>query len=261
MNPISYVDLTLTSAGMVYLKTQALRLCTYAGQNLLAVGTPEAVKFYDAEEIIRGLHGSASELDLPLPEPVDVQIMAEFDPLGQRFLYEYVLGAEQGYLKTLVPDGHPLLILDKAASLGFIVQKPSTVKLLEADIRDKTAAGLRARLLSDKAEDLVRDYVAEPDPTAAQEEVVCGVVRKASPAVFERISRNAGGYSPSTTRVKWPFNTMQVGDCVYIDAKLAKRAQTAVHVYAARVGRTFRTTTNKVTRVLQVVRVEDPTDM
>lgn len=257
MPSLSYVDLTLTNAGMVYLNTQALRLCTYAGQNLLAVGTPEAAQFYDAEEIIRGLHGSASELDLPLPEPVAVPIMAEFDAASQRFLHEYVLGAEQGYLKSTVPADYPDLILGKIKSLGFIVQKASMVKLLEADIREKTAAGLRARLLSDKAEDLVRDYVAEPDPTAAQEEVVCGVVRKASPAVFERISRNSGGYSPATTRVKWPFNTMQVGDEIYIDAKLAKRAQTAVHVYAARLNRKFATTTNRITKVLHVLRLED----
>jgi hypothetical protein len=82
-------------------------------------------------------------------------------------------------------------------------------------------------------------------------------VRQCAPAVYERIVRNTGGYTPTTTRIKWPFNTMRVGDEVTIDPKLSKRAQTAVHVYAARTGRTFKTTTNRITKALHVVRIED----
>jgi hypothetical protein len=260
MTTYSYSDLTLTPAGLVYQNDQALRLCIYAGQTLLAVGTPEAVEFYDAAGIIRGLHGNASEFDLPLPEPVPVDAMQQLNDVDQRFMREFVLGAEQNYLKGTVPTGHPDLILDKAKSLGLVVQKASTVKLLEAEIREQTTAEMRARVLTDKANDLIRDYVAEPLPPSTLPDIPTGVVHKLDPAVYERILRNTGGYTPATTRVKWPFNTMQVGDCVYIDAKLAKRAQTAVHVYAARMGRTFKTTTHKVTKVLQVVRVEDKTE-
>ena len=261
MTTHSYSDLTLNTLGMVYQNDQALRLCLYAGQFLFAVGTPDAVEFYDAADIIRALHGNANEFDLPLPDSIPLPAMDELNDVEQRFIREFALGADQNYLKTTVPAGYPDLILDKAKSLGLIVQKASMVKLLEAEVREKTAAAIRAQVLNAKANDLVRDYVAEPLTPVGMPEVQTGVVHKLDPAVFERIMRNTGGYTPATTRVKWPFNTMQVGDCVYIDAKLAKRAQTAVHVYAARMGRTFRTTTNKVTRVLQVVRVEDQTDM
>lgn len=254
-SPISYADLLLTGPGLVYLNSQALRPCIYAGRQLFIVGTPDEARFYDAMQILRALQGSASEMDLPLPEPVDVPIMAEFDAAELRFMREFLLGAEMHYLKTTIRAERISLILEKSQSLGLVPQKASITKLLAADMREKTAAELRARALNDKARDLVTDYVAAEEPLP--EEVVCGVVRKASPKVYERIARNAGGYSPQTTRVKWPFNTMQVGDEIYIDAKLARRAQTAVHVYAARMGRRFATTTNKVTKILHVMRLED----
>jgi hypothetical protein len=252
---ISYADLSLTNAGLVYLNSQALRPCMYAGRQFFVVGTPDEAHFYDATQILRALQGSASELDLPLPEPIEVPVMAEFDDAESRFLREFMLGAATNYLKTTIREERISLILDKAKSLGIVIQQASATKLLAADVREQTAAALRARALNDKAQDLVTDYVAAQEEVP--EEVVCGVVRKASPKVYERIARNAGGYSPSTTRVKWPFNTMQVGDEIYIDAKLARRAQTAVHVYAARMGRRFATTTNKVTKILHVLRLED----
>lgn len=257
MTTFSYASLALSPAGMVYLNEQALRLCVYEGRNLLAVGTPDDVQFYDAEQVIRDLQGSASEFDLPLPEPVEMPVMAKLDARGARFVREFALGADQNYLKTTVPLDYPDLILGNLKSMGLVIQKPSMFKLLSAEVQEKTAAALRARVLNDKSNDLIKDYVAEPEPEDGQPEIPMGVVYKLPPAVYERVLRNTGGASPITTRIKWPFNTMQIGDAVLIDAKLAKRAQTAVHVYAARMGRSFKTTTNKITRVLQVVRVED----
>lgn len=258
MTDHAYSDLTLNNAGMVYLNAQALRLCTYAGQTLLAIGSAEDAEFYDATTIITALHGNAHVFDLPLPEPVPVLILDEFDSHAQQFLREFALGADIAYLKTLVPAGQPDLIIARAASLGFVVQKASSVKLMEAELREKATAELRARVLADKSADLTRDYTALPDALADQREAIpFGVVRPCLPAVFEKISRNAGGYSASTARIKWPFKTMRVGDEVMIDPKLARRAQTAVHVYAARVGWRFATSTDRISKSLHVVRIED----
>jgi hypothetical protein len=258
MTDCTYADLSLNNAGMVYLRTQALRLCTFAGQSLLAVGNPDNAEFYDAHAIITGLHTNANLFDLPLPEPVPVLILDEFDAHAQQFLREFAMGADIAYLKTLVPAGQPDLIIGRAASLGFVVQKASTVKALEAEIREKAAAEMRARVLESKSADLTRDYVALPDGQADRRETApFGVVRPCPPAVYERILRNTGGYSQSANRIKWPFKTMRVGDEVTIDPKLARRAQTAVHVYATRVGWCFRTTTDRISKALHVVRVED----
>jgi hypothetical protein len=258
MSSLSYGDLSLTTTGLIYLNTQALRLCTYAGQHLLTVGTIDAAEFYSAEELIEGLHGNASEFDLPLPKPVAVPVFDEFSEEEQRFLRGYLLGSDVAYLKTLVPAGTPQLILDKAKSLGVVAASASAVRLLEGEVREKAAAALRNQILADKADDLSDDYVALTGAQEIQQAAApFGVVYKLDPSVYERISRNTGGHSPAAERIKWPFNTMRIGDAVNFDPKISKRAQTAVHVYAARMGRTFKTTTNRLTKVLNVVRTED----
>lgn len=255
MIDISYSDLSLNSSGLVYFNARALRPCVYAGQTLLAIGDTADVSFFDAETLIRALHGNANLFDLPLPTPVPVLILDEFDAASQRFMREYMLGAEREYLTTLVPAGHVDLILTRAASLGFLVQKPSMLKLLEAEIREKTQAELRERLLAEKAADLGKDFMVKPADDS--EPVQIGVVHRVNPETFERISRNAGGYTPAAARVRWPFNTMRIGDGIFIDAKLSRRAQTAVHVYAARTNKRFSTSMNRVTKVLHVIRLED----
>jgi hypothetical protein len=255
MIDISYSDLSLNGSGMVYFKTRALRPCIYAGQTLLAIGDSSDVSFFDAEALIRALHGNANLFDLPLPPSVPLLILDEFDAHAQTFMREYMLGAEREYLKTLVPAGQPVLIIDKAASLGLIVQKPSMLRVLEAEVREKTQADLRDRLLVEKSHDLGKDFMVKPADES--EPVQIGVVHRVNPDTFERISRNAGGYAPQASRIRWPFNTMRIGDGIFLDAKLARRGQTAVHVYAARTNKRFSTSMNRVTKVLHVIRLED----
>lgn len=255
MIDLSYSDLSLNGSGLVYFNTRALRPCVYAGQTLLAVGDTSDVSFFDAETIIRALHGNANLFDLPLPAPVPVLILDEFAADAQLFMREYVLGAEREYLKTLLPAGQSEDVIVRAASLGFMVQKPSMLKLLEADVREKSQAELRARLLEERSQDIGKDFMVkaadESDP------VQIGVMHRVNPDTFDRISRNAGGYTPSAARVRWPFNTMRIGDGIFIDAKLSRKAQTAVHVYAARTNKRFRTSLNRVTKVLHVIRIAD----
>jgi hypothetical protein len=267
MQTFSFTDLSLNANGLVYLTQpatpaetpsyRALRLCTHNDQQLLAIGTPDSIQFYDAVAIIQGLHGSASEFDLPLPAPVDVRVLDQFDDAEQQFLREFMLGAETSYLKTLVPVGTAPLIAARATSLDLLIQNPSAIKLLEAEVRENSARAIRERILAEKMRDSTSDYVALTEQEDATREAVLNVVTKCPPKLYDRIARNAGGYSPASMRAKWPFNTMNIGDQVTIDAKMAMRAQTAVHVYAARMGKRFTTETNRVTRTLHVVRIED----
>jgi hypothetical protein len=258
MQNLSYADLTLEATGLIYLNGHALRLCTFNGQHLLGIGDIDAIEFYDAKTIITGLHGSACEFELPLPPAVPMPVLDNFSEEEQRFLRSYLIGEDKTYIKTLVPLGEPELILARGQSLGMLIQIASMIKPIEADVRERAAAALRNRVLADKSADLTQDYIAlSPSQEAQQAAVECNVVFALAPSVYDRLSRNAGGRSPSASRVKWLFNTMRIGDAVNIDAKLAKRAQTAVHVYAARTGRTFKTSSNRVTKILHVVRMED----
>jgi len=255
MRNISYVDLSLDQLGHVRLKDRSLRLVTYAGQSLLALGAIDDVEFFDAEEIIRGLHGGQQEWDGPLPKPVAVPVLDEFDGHEQNLLREIVLGAPTAEYRIMLTEAPRDVIVARAASLGFIINGAKYVKELEASVRLKTQAENRARHLADKAQDLAQGFMVKPaDDSVAP---VLGVVRKCDPATYERIVRGTGGYSPASSRIRWPFNTMRVGDEIFIDAKLARKAQTAAHVYAARANWTFRTSLDCITKVLRVIRTED----
>jgi len=256
MTDLSYASITLSQANMVYFKGRALRPCIYAGRDLFALGDADNVLFYDARVIIGALQNNANMFDMPLPDPVAMPLLDEFSEEEQQYLREFALGAEFEYLTTIVPKEQVPPLGRKAASLGFLVNAPKHTKTIEAEVRAKAQADSRARHLADKAQDLSNDFVVRPaadDNTAP----LLGVVQRIDPETYERLSRNTGGYSPAATRVRWPFNTMRIGDGIFIDAKLARRAQTAAHVYAARTGKTFRTSMNRVTKVLHVFRIED----
>ena len=253
MTNIGYSDISLSQLGHVRLNDRSLRLAVYAGQPLLALGTLDAIEFFDAETIIRALHGNANLFDLPLPEPVPVLILDEFDAEEQALIRGFLLGQQEQDLDTT--DYAPM-VFARATSLGLVLKGAKWVKELEEDIRAKAKSELQNRLLAEKSEDLVTDFLVAASSDDS-DQVPIGVVRRCDPATYERILRGAGGYKPAAARIRWPFNTMRVGDEIFIDAKLARRAQTAAHVYAARANWTFRTSLNRVTGVLQVIRTQD----
>lgn len=255
MLDLDYSALSLGQRGHVKLHDQSLRLATFAGQHLLALGTLDAVEFFDAETLIRALHGSANLFDLPLPEPVPVLILGEFAADEQALIRAFLLGGKPQGIETPERKQHAALVFARAKSLGLILEGADWVRLLEEKVRAKTQAELQNRVLADKAADLESGFMVKPADESKAIEI--GVVRKCDPATYERIVRGTGGYSPAASRIRWPFNTMRVGDEIFIDAKLARKAQTAAHVYAARANWTFRTSLNRVTGVLQVVRIQD----
>ena len=255
MIDIEYADLNLGQRGHVRLGDNALRLAVYSGQPLLALGTLDAVEFFDAEAIIRGLHGNANILDLPLPESVPVLILDEFDADEQTLIRGFLLGQKPQGLDTTESKQRAALVFARATSLGLVLQSADWVKALEEKVREKSKTELQNRILAEKAADLGQGFVVKAADESNPLEL--GVVRRCDPATYERIVRGTGGYRPAAARIRWPFNTMRIGDEIFIEAKLARKAQTAAHVYAARANWTFRTSLNRVTGVLQILRTED----
>lgn len=255
MTDIGYADLSFSQLGHVRFNERSLRLAVYAGQPLLAVGTLDAIRFFDAETIIRALHGNANLFDLPLPEPVPVLILDEFDADEQALIRGFLLGQKEHELGTPATKDRATMVFARATSLGLVLKGAVWVKELEESVRAKAKSEMQNRLLAEKSSDLRASYLVEAADEAAS--VPLGVVRRCDPAVYERILRGTGGYKPTSARIRWPFNTMNIGDEIFIDAKLARKAQTAAHVYAARANWTFRTSLNRVTGILQVIRTED----
>lgn len=255
MTNFDYSVLSLGQRGHVRLHDRALRLATFAGQHLLAIGTPAAVEFFDAETIIRGLHGNANTFDQALPTPVPVLILDEFDTDEQTLIRVFLLGGKPQDMETQAGKQHAALVFARAKSLGLGLEGADWVRLLEETVRANAKLELQNRLLADKASDLSQGFMVQPADESKTIEL--GVVRRCDPATYERIVNGTGGYKPAAARIRWPFNTMRVGDEIFIDAKLARKAQTAAHVYAARANWTFRTSLNRVTGVLQIIRTEN----
>lgn len=255
MTTLDYSVLSLGQRGHVRLRDKALRLATFAGQHLLAIGTSHAVEFFDAETLIRGLHGGANTFDQSLPDSVPVLILDEFEADEQTLIREFLLGEKPQVMETQAGKQHAALVFARAKSLGLVLQGSDLVRLLEEKVRANTKAGLQNRLLAEKAADLSQGFMVKPADESKPVEL--GVVRRCDLATYERIVNGTGGYRPAAARIRWPFNTMRIGDEIFIDSKLARKAQTAAHVYAARANWTFRTSLNRVTGILHVIRTED----
>ena len=232
-----------------------LRVVFYKQRPLLMTGTIKDPVFHDAEEIITGLINGSDEFELPLPEPVELILVDDFTPEEQVFLYEYALGASKDLLKITYGATFAELTTKKAEAREIVIRKASSALELIQMSREKVARASRElaarRLLQDGSPTNPDNIEPEEAPAAY------GVITKASDKLYERLARRAGGYSAAGIRVSWPFKDMQVGDRVSIEPKLVKKAQTAVHVYAARVGKRFTTQTSAKDGSLLVLRIED----
>ena len=222
---------------------------------LFMTGTVKDPMFHDAEAIITGLINGSDEFELPLPAPVELILVDDYTPEEQVFLYEYALGASKDLLKVTYGASFAELTTKKAEARDLVIRKASSALELIQISRDKVARASRelaaTRLLKDASPSHAEFMEAEETTTAY------GVITKASDKLYERLARRAGGYSATGVRVSWPFKDMQIGDRVSIEPKMVKKAQTAVHVYAARVGKRFTTQTSAKDGSLLVLRIED----
>jgi hypothetical protein len=241
-----------------------LRPCNFNGEDLFMTGTLKHPRFHNATAIIRGLLSGADSFDLPLPDEVPVPefLTDNSERLamdGIDFALEYMAGADKTYLTTKYSRALAVAVTQTLRELGMVVGNPSSIEQTILTVRDALAREAR-QITMDLA---LRDNA--PTSITALEELEnkqldalpYGVISKVPARLYERLSRRAGGITRQGERMKWPFAQMQVGDQVKVDPKLAKRAQSAVHVYANRMGKRFSTYTQPATGALLVIRLED----
>ena len=230
--------------------------CTTDGQHLIMTGSTDQPRFHVANALVYGLMQDGSFFT-PLPEPVPDPLHFA-SPTERVFLLEYAAGATVPELITKYRKDVAIAMLKIAADNGFTIGNAQSVGMLIADARaEYTRSKMEAdstlqRQLAQGLHIGVRERDEEPAAPAY------GVIYTPPPAVYDRAERRAGVYTPVSARMKWPFSDMGVGQAVTIDPKLAKRAQTTVHVYANRVGKRFTTRTLTKDGSLEVTRLADP---
>lgn len=263
LNP-TYAELYLDSRANVVRKASTgaalppgLRVCYADNKPLFMTGTLQAPRFHDARTIIADLLNAAADFELPLPAPVQ-------DPLydapadTRAMLLEYAAGTDRDFLRNKYGAALCQTATEWATNNGTPIASASTAGALIQDVRDTVAREARERDAAaqiayalDKGDTMLAVSDAPEDPATY------GVITKASPQEYARMARRVGASTRVDTRVSWPFKDMHIGDRVVIDPKLAKRAQTAVHVYAARTGKQFSTASRGRGGALVVIRLED----
>lgn len=235
----------------------SLRLCTEAGAHFFMVGTPEDPEFYDVAPILEGLLAAADTFDSPLPTPrAAPEAFIAFTPVEQLILVNAGLGVDMGTLAAQAGSSAALqVVMDKAHSLNLRIAKATTVTPLLMDLRSARTATSLAIKRNIAHETRIADIVEAP-PVAVQDSPFMQIVPGGA-ALLERLERMHPNHKAQAERTKWPFKDMQPGDTVRIPALLAKRAQTAVHVYASRVGKRFTSSSERGTGVLTIVRLND----
>ena len=241
-----------------------LRLCNYGGEYLFMTGDLKHPRFHHAADIIKGLLTGADSFDLPLPDTYPVpdfllDTYGTFTPEAVDFILEYMAGADKEYLATTYTKELARSVTLKLHSLGLAISNATSIDSIiteqhaaigrekrQMDLAYAAAGGVPTEISAVSQADL--DKIAE---------VPYGVITKMPLKLYERLVRRAGGAITLGERMKWPFAQMSIGDLVTIDPKLAKRAQSAVHVYANRMNKRFTTTSHPTTKALTVVRIED----
>lgn len=262
-NP-TYAELTLDARANVVRKSSlgavtppALRLCYDGETPLFMTGTPQAPRFHEARAIIAGLLEGADEFELPLPAPVQDPLYGIPDA-ERSMLLEYAAGVDKDFLKNKYGAALCTAAAEGSATRRTPIMTAKHASPLIDDVRSTIAREAREReAAAQVAVALDKGTAAiDVDSTPEPEPVQYGVITKASPQEYARMTRRAGR-ARTDARVVWPFKDMQIGDRVTISPQLAKRAQTAVHVYAARTGKRFTTESRGRGGDLVVVRAED----
>lgn len=260
----SYTDLALQPqtqavqfSPSVEMPFTSLRVCHDRAVELFVIGTPEAPEFYRARDILDGLLHGAADMDLPLPPAMSVpEAFDELDKREQLILVTAALGAHMDSLTLLAGSkADLLLVMDKARALGFVVAKSGDALVLGDKVRADTTTAIRSRLLEERVANTIEDATTKV-PNAVLDAPLMQIVPGGA-AMLERLERMRPDTRSLATRMKWPFKDMEVGDVVRIPAVLAKRAQTAVHVYGARMGKRFASTGERGTGILTITRLRD----
>lgn len=257
------------STGVVQLDVRegplrSLRVCMADGAALFIVGSLEQPQFYKAHDIVRGLLLGADLMDGLLPPEVSTpRAIAELPVADGDLLICAAMGESRAGLIARAGSKDKLdAVIAQAASLGFIVSNARAVASVEVEVRaamrDAAGESSSPRILGEPSETTFTPIAEVLPSSVANAPFLVPVPGGAE--LLERAERRARGTSSgdsSADRVKWPFKDMEIGDVVRIPSTLAKRAQTAVHVYAARVGKRFSSTTDRADGSLRVLRMHD----
>lgn len=261
---LSFANLSFEPAsGVVQLHTGdlsrpkvSLRVCTADGVHIFIMGTPEQPLFYDAEAIVRGLAEGGNEFDMPLPAPLPFPaVLAKLDEDELGLMLDAALGMPLVALAARVGGVAELEnIRLRVQTQGFAIGKPTNVKPIEVKVRADMAQRKRELAINQRV-------MAAADSGATLEindpERGFFVIDRAPEALLRQLAERDEPNYEKRTRMSWNFDKMQQGDRMTLPANLAKRGQTAVHVYAARVGKRFHTTTNRGTGNLTIIRIAD----
>ena len=261
---LSFANLSFEPAsGVVQLHTGdlsrpkvSLRVCTSEGTHIFVMGTPEQPLFYDAEAIVRGLAEGGNEFDMPLPAPLPFPaVLAKLDEDELGLILDAAMGMPKLALASRVGSTEALeSLMIRVQTQGFAIGKPSSVGPIEVKVRADMAQRKRELAINQR-------LLAAADSGATLEindpERGFFVIDRAPEALLRQLAERDEPNYEKRTRMSWNFDKMQQGDRMTLPANLAKRGQTAVHVYAARVGKRFHTTTNRGTGNLTIIRIAD----
>ena len=234
----------------------SLRVCISAGNPGFVIGTADEPIFYDAESIVRGLILGGNEFDTPLPPPLPKPtLLHNLTADDERLILDAALGMARTTLISRKGGSEELdLLLGQVQTAGFGISKASSVKPIEAKVREALAREARElninRKLRDAADSGVTLEINDPKSGFF-------VIDRAPEALLRQLAARKTPNYEERTRMAWGFDQMQIDDRMTVPANLAKRGQTAVHVYASRVGKRFHTTTNRGTGNLTVIRLAD----
>lgn len=261
---LTFSNLSIDSgSGVVQLHTGdlgrpkiSLRLCTAAGQPMFLISETDDPIFYDAEAIVRGIAEGGGAFELPLPAPLPFPaVLNQFsdEELG------LILDAANGVPQTAIAarmGGRAACneFFTRVQTLGFAISNPSAVAPIELRVNAELAQRKR-----DMAHTQRLNAAADSGATLEINDPERGffVIDRAPEAVLKQLAAKGTPTYEARTRMSWGFDKMQHGDRMTIPANLAKRGQTAVHVYAARVGKRFHTETSRTTGNLTVIRIAD----
>jgi len=236
----------------------SLRLCTAEGTHLFVVGTSAEPVFYDAEAIVRGLAEGGNEFEMPLPEPVPYPaVLSQLSEDDAELILDAALGVPRVSLVARLGSPEALTnLITSVQTRGFAINNPTAVRPIEVKVRADIAQQKRELASSQRilaASDMgVKLEVNDPERGFF-------VIDRAPEALLRQLSAKSEPNYETRTRMAWNFDKMQQGDRMTLPANLAKRGQTAVHVYAARVGKRFHTVTDRGTGNLTVIRIADRT--
>ena len=237
----------------------SLRICTADGVPLFVLGTATKPVFYDAEAIVRGLAEGGNEFETPLPDPVPYpEVLSRLSADDACLILDAALGVPRVSLVARFgsPEGFTNL-LTRVHTMGFAISNPTSVGPIEVKVRAAMAQKQREVAST-------QHLLAAIDKSGASTSSVDPVrgffvIDRAPQALLRQISTRTEPTYDTRPRMTWNFDKMLHGDRMLLPANLAKRGQTAVHVYAARCGKRFHTSTDRGTGDLTVIRIADRT--